>query len=311
MQDPEITNGALDAFDELHHELGIFMDSVATWFQRNPRLSKGPFPLVHSVKTRIKDRTHLREKIERKSSAERRIDASTLSKEVTDLTGVRVLHIHQDQMALIHAEIMNKVNVRNDWHLHEQPRAYTWDQESSEFFRALELNVVLKPSSYTSVHYVVRPKPDSNICCEIQVRTLFEEVWGEVDHVLNYPQETLIVACREQLRVLAKVVGAGTRLVDSIFRSIPTPPVVATPEVQAVDAAQLPALPAQTSLPRAVPTAPVQVVLPTVVAAAGQNGALLTELEPGMPVSIEAYAAPEPTSPDASPKDAASASADI
>lgn len=116
---------------------------------------------------------------------------------------------------------MNKINIKNDWHLHEKPKAYTWDQESSEFFKRLDLEVILKPSSYTSVHYVIRPKPFSRICCEIQVRTLFEEVWGEVDHVLNYPNETSIVACREQLRVLAKIAGAGTRLVDSIFRSIP------------------------------------------------------------------------------------------
>jgi putative GTP pyrophosphokinase len=64
-----------------------------------------------------------------------------------------------------------------------------------------------------------RPRVDSPICCEIQVRTLFEEIWGEVDHALNYPNVSDNLACREQLRVLAKLVGAGSRLVDSIFRT--------------------------------------------------------------------------------------------
>jgi Region found in RelA / SpoT proteins len=53
--------------------------------------------------------------------------------------------------------------------------------------------------------------------CEIQVRTLFEEVWGEIDHALNYPQPTTSLPCKEQLRVLAKLASTGTRLADAIF----------------------------------------------------------------------------------------------
>lgn len=271
MQPITNTESALAAFDELNHELSIFMDSVATWFQTNPRLSRGPLPIIHSVKKRIKDREHLREKIERKSSIERIINHKSLSNEITDLSGVRVLHIHQDQMTLIHNEIMNKVNVKNDWHLHEKPRAYTWDHESNEFFKALGLDVALKPSSYTSVHYVVRPKPSSNICCEIQVRTLFEEVWGEVDHVLNYPNETLIIACKEQLRVLAKVVGAGTRLVDSIFRSIPVSADVHNSGAETSDIGRSEETREKISSVNDMPAAPVQAIAPPVVAPANQH----------------------------------------
>lgn len=73
---------------------------------------------------------------------------------------------------------------------------------------------------YTSVHYVIKPNNElSNITCEIQVRTLFEEIWGEIDHTINYPHQTEIIACKEQLRVLAKLVSTGTRLADSIFRT--------------------------------------------------------------------------------------------
>lgn len=55
------------------------------------------------------------------------------------------------------------------------------------------------------------------LSCEIQIRTLFEEIWGEIDHELNYPNPTESSVCREQLRVLAKVVGAGSRLVSAIY----------------------------------------------------------------------------------------------
>ncbi len=73
--------------------------------------------------------------------------------------------------------------------------------------------------AYTSVHYLVKQHVGSQICCEIQVRTLFEEIWGEVDHAINYPEKTDKEVCRDQILVLAKLIGAGSRLVDSIFNS--------------------------------------------------------------------------------------------
>jgi putative GTP pyrophosphokinase len=47
-----------------------------------------------------------------------------------------------------------------------------------------------------------------------------EEVWGEVDHKLNYPHPTESVACREQIRALARSTSSATRLVDSIFATV-------------------------------------------------------------------------------------------
>ena len=54
-----------------------------------------------------------------------------------------------------------------------------------------------------------KPKHDSYVCCEIQVRTLFEEIWGEIDHSINYPESTQSKTCKEQLRVLSKLVSTG------------------------------------------------------------------------------------------------------
>lgn len=209
----------LAAFDERSHELNIFMEGVSRWFVTHPRLSAAFHPAVHSVKMRLKDRAHLLDKVIRKSCSNDPITPVNLFSRVTDLAGVRVLHLYQDQAQCIHEEILKKVNAQGDWFLEESPKAYTWDSESQQFFEGLGLEVHIKESFYTSLHYLVRPRPDSPLCCEIQVRTLFEEIWGEVDHSLNYPTPIENVPCREQLRVLAKVVGAGSRLVDSIFRS--------------------------------------------------------------------------------------------
>lgn len=54
---------------------------------------------------------------------------------------------------------------------------------------------------------------------EIQVRTLAEELWGEVDHTINYPHPSTVIACKEQIKVLARLTSSCTRLVDSIFLS--------------------------------------------------------------------------------------------
>ena len=72
---------------------------------------------------------------------------------------------------------------------------------------------------YTSVHYVVEANQRQKITCEIQVRTLMDEVWGEVSHRVNYPMQSPSRSCRDQLKVLARVTTAGIRLVDSIFKS--------------------------------------------------------------------------------------------
>ena len=47
-----------------------------------------------------------------------------------------------------------------------------------------------------------------------------EEVWGEVDHAINYPHKTSGVPCREQIRALARQTSSATRLVDAIFATV-------------------------------------------------------------------------------------------
>jgi ppGpp synthetase/RelA/SpoT-type nucleotidyltranferase len=74
---------------------------------------------------------------------------------------------------------------------------------------------------YTSVHYVISDQmPGLKLTCELQVRTLTEETWGEVDHTLNYPHKSESVACLQQIRALARSTSAAGRLVDSIFATV-------------------------------------------------------------------------------------------
>lgn len=202
-------------FESHRDEFDLFRRQVTDYFSVTRRFTEGPLPLVHSVKSRLKDVDHLRDKILRKWP-EGSITPGNLFSRVTDLAGVRVIHLYSRQFEQIHACIREHVE-QGFWTLHEPPIAYSWDPEATEFLTSLGVAAEQRDSYYTSIHYVVKPQPQSQLTCEIQVRTLFEEAWGEIDHALNYPAKTEILACKEQIRVLAKLASTGTRLADSIF----------------------------------------------------------------------------------------------
>ena len=217
MASPQEIERLLTLFDEKLHDLRIFMDGVVRYIGEHPDLNKSGQPAVHSFKSRIKDREHLREKLYRKSLESDPITEENLFLRITDLAGVRILHLFQAEFIAIDNVVRKRVT-GGDWVLSERPKAYTWDPDSVKFFKRFDLDVSEKPTSYTSVHYLLRPRVDSPICCELQVRTLFEEIWGEVDHRINYPNKSGNIACREQIAVLSKLIGAGSRLLDALDR---------------------------------------------------------------------------------------------
>jgi putative GTP pyrophosphokinase len=186
----------------------------------NPELKR----LIHSMKTRAKEPSHLADKLQRKAIkaiAEGKpftITKDNLFDEVGDLAGVRLLHLHMRQVEQIHPLIM-QVFREEGYVVNGEPEAKTWDLEYEQMFNKLNIKVQRNESLYTSVHYEVRQNSTSRRQCELQVRTLAEEVWGEISHTINYPHETESVACKEQLKVLARVVSACSRLVDSIVVS--------------------------------------------------------------------------------------------
>lgn len=211
----------IDAYNENIEAFVFFQKHILNFFEQKS-LSK----YVHSVRHRLKDIDHLVEKVERKNAddlllpeSERKgqITPENLFTRINDIAGVRVLHLHISQFEFIHDALMKNIK-KGEFTLFEKPKAYTWDPDSSIYFKSLKIKPELKESYYTSVHYVLRPNSHSPATCEVQIRTLLEEVWGEVDHTMNYPKQTTDEHCIEQIRVLARLVGAGTHLADSIMR---------------------------------------------------------------------------------------------
>ena len=144
---------------------------------------------AHSLKYRVKDPIHLIRKIVRKSKErpDARIDATNYCSEITDLVGVRILHLYKDDWQPIHDFI------RKMWSLKEGEEPIAYIRQGDEIDSALSgcCTVKTHPRGYRSLHYVIEYAPTkATVNAEIQVRTLFEEAWSEIDHQLNYPELT-------------------------------------------------------------------------------------------------------------------------
>ena len=144
-------------------------------------------PTVHSIKYRLKDSDHLLEKVVRKRAErpDRKICADNYRDEITDLVGIRALHLFKEDWLSVHTYI------KEMWELSEQPIAYvrSGDPEKiTEFYRQNGCEVREHRFGYRSVHYLISSSPDrERYLVEIQARTVFEEAWGEIDHVISYP----------------------------------------------------------------------------------------------------------------------------
>ena len=183
--------------------------------------------LIHFIKWRVKDEESLRSKLKRKTlvektkpkeSREPAIDESNLFDRVVDLAGVRILHLHTEQVRRIHKTILNVI----DEHFYElagAPKAHCWDVEYEGLFHEFGIDTESRDSMYTTIHYDIVANRRTKLTCELQVRSLMDEVWSEVSHRVNYPNESASESCSDQLKVLARLTTGGTRLVDSIFKS--------------------------------------------------------------------------------------------
>jgi len=216
-----LIDSLLQVYENHRPQIELFHDQ----FLIALRSSKALAASIHSMRSRLKDPGHLTEKLTRKILAYKQarkpfdIVPDNLLVKVNDLVGVRLLHLYTRQISSIDGALRD-VFKEGKYDLLEGPFARTWDDESRQFFEACKIETQESPSMYTSVHYVIGSASRTTVTAEIQVRTLMEEVWGEVDHTMNYPNPISSVPCREQLKVLARVTSSASRLVDSIFATV-------------------------------------------------------------------------------------------
>jgi ppGpp synthetase/RelA/SpoT-type nucleotidyltranferase len=160
MDQEEAIKSALTAYNRNKFAIEQFWKAINSFFSDHPKLNTGSLPIIHSIKSRLKDSTHLEEKIRRKWDIYGSIDENNVFDFITDLAGVRILHLYQAQFIEIHNEIIHKID-DEDWFFGEPPKAYTWDPESHSFYNNLDIKCEIKDTYYTSVHYLIQPKKES------------------------------------------------------------------------------------------------------------------------------------------------------
>ena len=147
------------------------------------------FEKVHSVRWRVKDPEHLIEKIVRKRAGGNDkyadIAPNNYFERVTDLVGIRALHLFKEDCLDI------DIALKALWAPIEQPLVYKRAGDSDELSKQFEekgFAIEDHPAGYRSVHYVIESRPiNRKVIAEVQVRTIFEEGWSEIDHKVKYP----------------------------------------------------------------------------------------------------------------------------
>ena len=174
-------------------------------------------PKVHSVKTRVKDSSHLIEKIIRKTPERRmkygddfKFTVDNYKNEITDLLGIRVIHIFKEDWEEIHEFITSMWDVM-------EIVANIREGDNKKEFEAKGIEVCSRLSGYRSVHYFVVSYPtNKKLIAEVQVRTIFEEGYGEIDHQLRYSHDDIPDVLAQNLMLLNRIAGSSDEMASLI-----------------------------------------------------------------------------------------------
>lgn len=165
---------------------------------------------VHSVRYRVKNPRHLSQKILRKKleNKERILTLDTYEQEITDLAGIRILHLFKNDWQDIHQFIMST------WELKEPPTAYYRQGDPDDFLQMFEgCEIKEHPKGYRSVHYIIETSPTkAKRYLELQVRTIFEEAWSEIDHTIRYPNFSDDPLTNNLLMILNRLAGSADEM---------------------------------------------------------------------------------------------------
>jgi ppGpp synthetase/RelA/SpoT-type nucleotidyltranferase len=172
---------------------------------------------IHRSRVRIKRLESAEDKILRKpDDFPDGLNRASLER-MNDAVGARAIVYFLSHLSIIDRELREHPRLE----MRDQPVAYL----SEELVHRLGLQGHTrrrKLSGYASLHYTMRLRDssvprDKRPWFEFQVRTLTEDVWGELEHILGYkPEKKTTFAVRQQFRLLARFLEA----VDEHFNFI-------------------------------------------------------------------------------------------
>ncbi len=164
---------------------------------------------VRAIYGRAKNSQHLIEKIIRKVGSEnsekyRLITKDNYRTKITDLIGIRILVLAKEEWDIIDKHLHDKFQ-----EFREPPVAYVCYGDR-EIFDISRIQIDYTNKGYRSQHYIV---DYAGCICEIQVRTLAEEVYGEYDHRVRYPYQV----DNKFLHRYSKIISKSTSELDDLI----------------------------------------------------------------------------------------------
>lgn len=195
---------------------------------------------LHSYRTRIKTAEHLVEKIIRRRIENylkyRDLNQDNYLKFVTDIIGFRGLLLYREDWVIFHKHLLAHFENRPEWYVHNCLRDF---DENRDRYMVEAPKVHMRPGDfgdiyadwiasdniydqkyYRSVHYILKYR---GTYLEIQVRTLFEEGWGEIDHHILYPYKKQDPMLTEFSELLNRLAGMGDEMA-SFYRRLQNVP---------------------------------------------------------------------------------------
>lgn len=173
------------------------------------------FESVHSVKYRIKNSEHLIEKIIRKSIADKsfKINISNYQEKIQDLIGIRIMHLFKSDWLSIHNKLTNTFKIM------QKPEANLRKGDFDVHFKDNGCKIKIHKAGYRSVHYLVKTEPTIKaMLAEIQVRTILEEAWSEIDHKIRYPYNLDNDLINQYLQIFNRMAGSADEMGDYVLQ---------------------------------------------------------------------------------------------
>lgn len=214
----ELINDKIDwnVLNDIYTDYNIYKDTYETQAEFIANTLRTHYK-IHFVKSRVKVSDALIEKVIRKTSDRRekygkdfQFSVENYKEEITDLIGIRAIHIFKQDWEDIHNFILST------WKVIEIT-ANVREGDDTKRFEELNIKIQSRKSGYRSVHYLIEFFPTSQrVIAEIQVRTIFEEGYGEIDHQLRYSHREIPEVLASNLLLFNRIAGSADEMASFI-----------------------------------------------------------------------------------------------
>ncbi len=192
-----------DLYESYRSAFLEILGNIEAQLQKIIKLSSNP-----TYKARIKSFTSYYKKILRQKAHEASSSKNLVT--LTDMIGIRIVCPFVEDLAIVEKQVNEHFEVKEI----ERKGA---EQSFREFgYESVHILIAIPSDCKPTIH-TEQPLPE-NLVCEIQVRTILQDAWAEVEHELIYKSE--FNPFDKPLRRKLASINASLTLADIIFQEI-------------------------------------------------------------------------------------------